>query len=524
MSLDPGTPIGPYRILETLGTGGMGEVYRARDTRLERDIALKVILPSKTADPERRKRFLQEARAASSLNHPGIVAVYDIGTDAASGVDYIAMELVRGATLDERIPRKGLRTAQALPIAIAVADALAAAHAAGIVHRDLKPGNVMIGEDGRVKLLDFGLAKLVAQGPLGDLEHSGTLSDSGPRTAKGAIVGTVSYMAPEQAEGKNVDARSDIFSFGTILYEMITGERAFKSDTTLSTLSSILKEDPKRIGTLVADVPPELERIIVRCLKKDPEKRWQGMRDIKVALEEIKEESDSGILMAPQVAASPRPARSSKAPAVAGALVVAAAAIGAGVWWMGRGAPEGAPAEEGASAPDVPETPAPGADPTAPARKPAGPAASAAPREVRLLEGTKVTLTLLEDLSSESAETGSRFALKVAQDVKAGGIVVIAKGSAASATIAEVEKKRFFRKNPKLLVKMSYVEAADGENIRLRAVAAAEARGTAADVVDLGAFAPVPADGKAKDIVIPSGTELTAYVDEEKVLSVAPPP
>jgi serine/threonine protein kinase len=510
MSLEPGSVIGPYRILETLGVGGMGEVYRARDTRLERDVALKVILPGKTADPERRKRFVQEARSASSLNHPGIVAIYDIGE--ANGMDYIAMELVRGATLDARIPRKGMRPAQALPVAIQIADALAAAHAAGIVHRDLKPGNVMIGEDGRVKLLDFGLAKLVAQGPLGDLEGAGTLSASAPRTAKGAIVGTVSYMAPEQAEGKAVDARSDIFSFGAILYEMITGERAFKSDTTLSTLSSILKEDPKRIGTIVNDVPPELERVISRCLRKDPERRWQGMRDIKVALEELKEESDSGVLMVPPVQAAPQqPAPPPKSAGgtsfLIGAVAVLVAVIG-GAWWMLRPRTVTLRAKSGAPS-DVstpPEAPAPQSVPSAPS----------VPREVRLPDGTKVTLTLLEDLSSASAESGARIALKVAQDVKVGGVVVIPKGADASGTVADVEKKRFFRRTPKLQLRMSYVKASDGESVRLRAVASAAARGTAVDVLDLAVAGPSE-DAKGKDIVVPGGTLLVAYVDEDKV-------
>jgi serine/threonine protein kinase len=563
VSLEAGTQLGPYRIVSLLGAGGMGEVYRARDTRLERDVALKVIPADKTADVERKKRFLHEARAASSLNHPSIVAIYDIGIDA--GMDYIAMELVQGATLDEKIPRKGMRLGQALRTAIAIADALGAAHAAGIVHRDLKPGNVIIGEDGRVKLLDFGLAKLMAP-PLADLDNSGTLSDmSGPRTAKGAIVGTVSYMAPEQAEGKKVDARSDIFSFGAILYEMLTGERAFHSDTTLSTLSAILKEDPKRIGSLVTGVPPELERIIARCLKKDPERRWQGMRDIKVALEELKEESDSGVLSAAATAGSAQKVGRGGKRSLGLALgAMGLLVVGGVAFWLTRERPAAVdrveespaaavPVEESrvnppadsappavsgpsstppVSAPSVESaprkdraprtTPAPrtvSVPPTAvtPPPRPGTAAARSAPKTVLLGDGTSVSLVLLEDLSSATAESGNRIALKVSREVKIGGVVVIAKGADASATVAEAEKKRVFRRTPKLTLRMSFVKASDGESIRLRAVEAATARGTPADVVDTATLVDASAAAKGKDLVVPKGTEVTAFVDEEKV-------
>jgi serine/threonine protein kinase len=219
----------------------MGEVYQAKDTRLDRVVAIKVLPPSKVSDPERKSRFVQEAKAASALNHPNIVAIYDIASDG--GVDFIVMEYVAGQTLDQRISRNGLRISNALQWAGAMADALAAAHAAGILHRDLKPANVMIAENGQVKLLDFGLAKLADPSETSEQDETRTIM-----TQEGAIVGTVGYMSPEQAEGKKLDFRSDIFSFGAVLYEMVTGHRAFGGDSTASTLSSILRDEPKPQG------------------------------------------------------------------------------------------------------------------------------------------------------------------------------------------------------------------------------------------------------------------------------------
>jgi hypothetical protein len=507
MSPELGSQVGPYRILERLGAGGMGEVWRAHDARLGRDVALKVIAPGKTDDPERKRRFVQEARAASALNHPGIVTIYDIGS--AGELDYIAMELVQGRTLDDLIPRGGLRIAPALRYAIAIADALAAAHAAGIVHRDLKPGNVMVTTDGRVKLLDFGLAKLVPHGPLGDLENAGTVSDDGPRTARGAIVGTVSYMAPEQAEGKPVDARSDVFSFGTILYEMITGERAFKSDTTLSTLSAILKEDPRRVGSLVADVPPELERVIARCLKKDPERRWQGMRDVRVALEELREESESGTvsLAAAAAARTGRRGRGRPLAVAIAAVVLLAAAIAA--WSLlprGESRPQAA-----APSPDTGHR-------FAPLERAAPSAPRAASGPVQLAEGTPVHLVLVEDLSTATTRAGDRVPLRVARDVLAGDVVVIARGAEASATVASVERKRVFRRTPKLTLRVSWVETTDGESVTLRSASAAEDRGTTGDVVDIAALDGTDGPERGRDLVARRGTELVAYVDELKVL------
>jgi eukaryotic-like serine/threonine-protein kinase len=312
-----------YRITEKIGEGGMGLVYKARDTHLDRTVAIKVLPEEAVADPERKRRFIQEAKAASALNHPNIIDIHDINTDA--GVDFIVMEHVAGKTLDQRIGRKGLRIGEALKYAVQISDALAAAHAAGIVHRDLKPSNIMVTETGLVKVLDFGLAKLTqpAQG-----EASGTVSSVESLTGEGRIMGTVAYMSPEQAEGKAVDVRSDIFSFGSLLCEMLTGKQAFQGDSTLSTLSAIIEKDPPPLS---ADIPPLLERIVTRCLRKDPARRFQAMADLKVELEELKEAAESGRLQVIHaVVKRVSPVR------LAVVAFVVIALIGAGWYWRGR--------------------------------------------------------------------------------------------------------------------------------------------------------------------------------------------
>jgi eukaryotic-like serine/threonine-protein kinase len=288
-----------YEILEKLGEGGMGVVYKARDTHLDRFVAIKVLPEERMADPERMRRFVQEARAASALHHANIITIHDVSQ--SDGVDFIVMEHIEGKTLDALIPRNGMRLAEVLKIAVQMTGALAAAHAKGIVHRDLKPGNVMVTPEGTVKILDFGLAKLT--------EPADPSPDSATRTMKasteeGTILGTVAYMAPEQAEGRAVDARSDIFSFGSVLYEMVTGRRAFRGDTKLSTLAAIVNQEPEPLGALV---PHDFEKIIARCLRKNPEKRFHFMKDVMVELEEMKEESDSGKLA--EAAPTERPSR-----------------------------------------------------------------------------------------------------------------------------------------------------------------------------------------------------------------------
>ena len=295
-----GKTVSHYRIVEKLGGGGMGVVYKAEDTKLGRMVALKILPPERVADPNRKRRFVQEARAASALNHPNIITIYDI--DEAEGVHYIAMEHVEGKTLDRLIARHGLRVNEALKYAVQMAAALAKAHSAGIVHRDLKPTNVMVTDDGLVKVLDFGLAKLTETEPTGE---TATAVTAEPKTEEGTIVGTVGYMSPEQAEGKPVDARSDIFSFGSVLYEMLTGQRAFQGETKAATIAAILREEPKPLSQVVEGLPREVERLVKRCLRKDREHRLQTMADLKVALEELKEESDSGELAGTVAPVSP---------------------------------------------------------------------------------------------------------------------------------------------------------------------------------------------------------------------------
>ena len=318
MALGAGTRLGGYEILGLIGAGGMGEVYRARDSRLGRDVAIKVLPADRVADEGRRRRFVQEAQAASSLNHPHIVTIYEI--DTVGDHDFIVMEYMSGKSVDALIPRHGMRLSEALRISIPVADALAAAHARGIIHRDLKPANVMVGTDGAVKVLDFGLAKLVGAGEDSNGETA-TVTTPAVLSAPGTVAGTAAYMAPEQATGGEVDARSDIFSFGTMLYEMVTGVRAFPGTSTADTLSAVIRAQPKPPSTIVRDLPSDLEKVILRCLRKDPQRRFQHIGDVKVALQEIKEESESGPAAAAVV---PRSHRTLRIAAIVGSLILVA--------------------------------------------------------------------------------------------------------------------------------------------------------------------------------------------------------
>jgi Tol biopolymer transport system component/predicted Ser/Thr protein kinase len=285
-----GRTIDRYQVVEELGQGGMGVVYKARDTLLDRFVALKVLPPDKSSDPEGRRRFLHEARSASALNHPGIVSVHDVRT--VDGQDVIVMELVEGETLEQLLARKRLALGEALGLAARIADAVARAHAAGIVHRDLKPSNVMVTAEG-VKVLDFGLAKLVetpfAAEDAPTLEHG-----QSSLTEERVILGTLAYMSPEQAAGRAVDARSDIFAFGVGLYEMLTGRHPFRRKTALETLSAIREGEPEAPTRLVPGLPPEAERAVLRCLGKDPARRWQSLSDLGTVLQDLKEDSESG--------------------------------------------------------------------------------------------------------------------------------------------------------------------------------------------------------------------------------------
>lgn len=285
-----GEILGHYRVIEKIGAGGMGVVYKGRDTHLDRLAALKVLPPGTVADPESRRRFAQEAKAASALNHPNIITVYEISN--TDGVDFIAMEYVEGRTLAQLIGHHRMPLKQVLAYATQIADAVGKAHAAGIIHRDLKPSNIMITSEDNVKILDFGLAKLVAKSGLVDGEAAASTLET--LTKEGRLLGTAAYMAPEQAEGKPVDARCDIFSFGLILYEMLTGRRPFSGDTNLAMITAMLHEEPTPLSQIVSGLPAEVERVVMRCLRKDPQRRWQSMPDLKLVLEDLKEESSSG--------------------------------------------------------------------------------------------------------------------------------------------------------------------------------------------------------------------------------------
>jgi serine/threonine protein kinase len=282
MPLLAGTRLGPYEIVSAAGAGGMGEVYRARDTRLERRVAIKVLPGRLSSDPERRDRMQREARAISSLQHPNICALYDVGSQ--DGTDYLVMEYLEGETLAQRLRRGPLPLAQALKVGIEVASALDKAHRSGIVHRDLKPGNIMLTKNG-AKLMDFGLAKpaaLAAGAATGT--DSGTATLTAALTTDGAVVGTVPYMSPEQFEDKQADARSDIFSFGTVLYEMITGRRAFTGKSQATVVAAILGRDPEPITATHPLAPAALDHLLKLCLAKDPDERWQSAHDLAAQL------------------------------------------------------------------------------------------------------------------------------------------------------------------------------------------------------------------------------------------------
>ena len=280
MPLSHGVRLGPYEILDAIGAGGMGEVYRARDTRLERTVAIKILPAHLSGDPLQKQRFEREAKTVSSLNHPHICVLYDVGSQ--DGVDYLVMECVEGETLARRLGKSALPLEKVLKYGMQIADALDKAHRSGVVHRDLKPGNIMLTPSG-AKLLDFGLAK-----PAAPLASLATLTATAPKqsavTQEGTIVGTFQYMSPEQIEGKEVDGRSDIFSLGAVLYEMVTGQRAFQGKSQLSVASAILEKEPTPISTVKPMTPPTLDHAIRRCLAKDREERWQTARDLALEL------------------------------------------------------------------------------------------------------------------------------------------------------------------------------------------------------------------------------------------------
>jgi Tol biopolymer transport system component len=325
MGLTTGTKLGPYEIQSPLGAGGMGEVYRARDTRLERTVAIKILPAQFSSDPVRKQRFEREAKTISSLNHPHICVLYDVGHH--DGMDYLVMECVEGETLAKRLEKGPLPLDQVLKYGAQIADGLDKAHRSGVVHRDLKPGNIMLTPTG-AKLLDFGLAKPAAA-PVSAATL--TVVQAAPVTEEGTIVGTFQYMSPEQVEGKEVEGRSDIFSLGTVLYEMVTGKRAFEGKSQLSVASAILEKDPEPISAVKPMTPPAFDHAVRRCLAKNPEERWQTARDLALELKWIAEGgSQAGVAGR---ASAGRSRREAAAWLLAAALSVLL--IGAGAaWWQ----------------------------------------------------------------------------------------------------------------------------------------------------------------------------------------------
>jgi serine/threonine protein kinase len=293
MPVAAGARLGPYEILSPLGAGGMGEVYRARDTRLDREVAIKVLPASFATDADRLRRFEQEARATSALNHPNILTIYDIGAASpeSGGSPYIVAELLEGEELRALLRRGAIAPPRAVDYAQQVVSGLAVAHAKSLTHRDLKPENVFVTTDGRVKILDFGLAKLRPQRR--ELATGSDVETQKLITDPGAVMGTVGYMSPEQVRGQEADHRADIFAFGMILYEMLSGRRAFTGDSAADVMSAILKEEPPELGETSAKITPALEKIVRRCLEKKPERRFQSASDLGFALEALSAPSGS---------------------------------------------------------------------------------------------------------------------------------------------------------------------------------------------------------------------------------------
>ncbi len=329
MPLSPGTKFGPYEIISPIGAGGMGEVYRARDPRLGRDVALKILPESFATDPDRLRRFEQEARAVAALNHPNILAIHDIGEQSAA--PYLVSELLEGTSLRAELESGPLSQRKTSDYAVQIAQGLAAAHEKNIVHRDLKPENLFVTREGRVKILDFGLAKLAKTSSNPDAAYQ-TLT-SAP-TEAGVVMGTVGYMAPEQVRGAAIDSRTDIFAFGAVLYEMVSGHRAFKRDTAAETMTAILKEDPAELSELNHPVSPGLERIIRRCLEKNPEQRFQSAKDLAFALDALSGTTSKSVAN-DAIAGQTK----SRATVISAAAIAAAALLGAAVTWFLRPGP-----------------------------------------------------------------------------------------------------------------------------------------------------------------------------------------
>jgi predicted Ser/Thr protein kinase len=562
-----GQTILQYRILQKLGAGGMGDIYQAQDTRLNRTVAIKVLTADDSGDPERRRRFTQEAQAASSLNHPNIITIHDIVSH--DGQEFMVMEFVSGKPLTELIRPSGMPIADILKYAVQMADALQAAHAAGIIHRDLKPGNIMVTESGLVKILDFGLAKFTESSMFTSLTDETRSTGMAPLTTEGSILGTVNYMSPEQAQGKRVDPRSDIFSFGVVLYEMITGRKAFAGDSTLSTLSAILRDEARPMWESVT-VAPELEQLVHRALRKDPDQRWQSMGEVHGQLAALKQRSDSAALsVTPPVAAGiePRIIRLALAGVFLAILVVAGA-----WWWMNRStaARLAAPPASGKAAAHAPPSetkPSPLADAALTndgvlemvqakvstpliigqiqssktkfdlstaeiirltkagvpdtviqaMRDPAGanPAeANGGPQAVRIAGGTPLATTLLEDVPADAPQgLGLRFQIR--QDLQIDGAVVVAKGAIVTGEIVEKSKRKFLIRSVKPTYRLLEVTAADGSKLKVRAT---RGRGGGKSEPPLEPHGHAP----PKDLAAQAGDEFIAYFDGDQTVKLRP--
>jgi len=556
-----------YQLGERIGAGGMGEIYKARDTRLNRFVAMKVLSAGTSANPDRRRRFIQEAQAVSALNHPNIITIYDVVDDGET--QYMVIEYVDGKTLLELVPKGGLPLPQVLRYATQIAEALCAAHAAGIIHRDLKPSNVMVNAGGLVKVLDFGLAKLI-EWPTADPDAPTATLIPTPMTVEGTLLGTVNYMSPEQAEGKRLDGRSDIFSFGAVLYEMLTGQSAFGRGTTIATLTAVLRDDVRPLRELIPGVPAELERIVAGCLKKDPAQRFQSMQEVESALNALQRQSDSGTLTgiptATIVTPPPPVPRSLKRrmPWIIAVVnsVLTMAVAGGGYWWLTShrnqpSAPHAQAAMPAATSSSeailtndnivdmVGENVAPSLivsqirtsktnfslspsdvirlskagvpadiieamrDPKAEvAPKPQSPSFAT----VILSDGLLVHLTLTEDIPADAVE-GTPITLRVGDDVRMDGAVVIRKGATATGVVVDAPKKKLLIIATKMTFRLDRVEAVDGQKLAIRATSVAAKDGISKRPVDTGAPKP-------KGLAASEGTEYRGYIDGAKAVSV----
>lgn len=510
-----GRTVFQYEILEKLGAGGMGEVYKARDTRLNRFVALKVLPSGVAADAERRRRFIHEAQSASALNHPNIITIYDIVSDGDT--QFMVIEYVVGKTLLELIPKEGLRIPQAIQYAAQMADALAAAHAAGIIHRDLKPANVMVTASGLVKLLDFGLAKVV-EAPAANPDSETTTVMDAPLTVEGTVMGTVNYMSPEQAEGRKLDMRSDIFSFGAVLYEMLTGRAAFKGVNTIATLTAVLRDEIRPIAEVKPEAPLELVYIVDMCLRKDPAQRWQSMQHVQAALAPLKRQSDSGALDIPTVrgiAPLPPKTRSIALPAaITAALLIGAG--GAGYWWLNRSAaPPPALQPQQSSTPELPAPPPPAPVNTPqPAKVVAPPITVPAPVVIKIVVGdaTPVRLVLDEDVPADSI-AGDPVHFKVGHDVLVDDTVVIRKGAPVTGAIVDGAKRKVFGLGGRITFRLDSVPAVDGQMVGLRA--------TEDPRLNRASKKPVNNGGKkTREIAAFAGGEYVGFVDGSNTVMV----